>query len=434
MPATISEIGPCKKLLQVNVPKDFVRERLDRNYKDLVNSIALPGFRKGKVPRAVLEKRFGKHVEQELTQTLVQETLGEALEENKLQPIGEPKLDKVEFDASKDPALVYQATVSVRPEFDLPSLEGIKVEKKAVEVSDAEVDESLEQSRRARGELRPKADDATVGAEDFMIADISVSAEGTETQSREGGHYWVKNGLLDFGIEVTDLGAKLASTKIGESVTFVHELPQRYPAAAARGKPGTVTITVKELKELKLPPLDDAFAKDAGFETLKELKDEVRQRLLRQKDQDADLDAEERAVEMALDRVDFAVPADVVDQELDELALRAQMSARYRGMSEQEAAAEAGKVRSGSRADVERRLKGVFLLDKIAKEQKIFATEDEVRQAVSQMAAQHNRSEAELEAEMEKQGGIVRLRFDIRLDKARKWLRSKVEVVETTTR
>src|SRR5436305_14658638 len=110
MPAQISEIGPCKKLVKVSVPQDRVKQQLEKNYHELTHTIALPGFRKGRVPRALLEKRFGKHVEQELRNTLIQETLGEALEEGKLQPIGEPKVDKLEFDAAKDPALQYEAT------------------------------------------------------------------------------------------------------------------------------------------------------------------------------------------------------------------------------------------------------------------------------------------------------------------------------------
>jgi len=430
MPSTVAEIGPCKKLVQVNVPRENVKERLEKNYHDLSHSISLPGFRKGKVPRAIIEKRFGKHVEQELAQTLIQETLGQAIEESKLQPIGEPKLAKVAFDSTKDPALTYEATISVRPEFEIPSFEGVRVEKTTAVATDEDVLESLEQSRRARGELKPKGDADTIGAEDFIIADVSVVVDGAEAHKFEKGHYWVKNGVLDGGIEVKDLAEKLKDKKIGDAVAIPVTLGNRFPIDAARGKDATVVLKILEAKVVEMPALDDAFAKDAGFDGLQELKDEVRNRLLRQRDEEADVEAEEKAVELILDRVEFTLPADVVEQELDELALRAQMQARYKGASEQDAAAEAGKVRTGSRAEVERRLKGVFLLDKIAKENKIFATEDEVQQAIAAMAQRYGRPVDEVEAELDKQGGVTRLRFDIRLDKSRKWLRTKVEVVE----
>jgi trigger factor len=429
MAANISEIGPCKKLVKVTVPQERVKTQLEKSYRDVSHTIALPGFRKGRVPRSLIEKRFGKHIEQELQQNLIQETLGEALEEGKLQPIGEPKVDKLEFDASKDPALQYEATVAVRPEFTVPDLKGIRVERPPAEASDQDVAESLEASRRARGELRPRPDDAAVGAEDFIVADVEYLLDGQSLRKVEAGHYWVKNGRLD-GPEVKDLAAKLAKTKAGETASFKLKLDDKFPVESARGKEATVNIAVKELKEVKMPALDDEFAKEAGFDTLKELKDEIRQRLLRQRDEQANAEVEEKALEAALERVKFDVPSDIVDQELDELALRAQLRAKYSGKSEEEASGEAGKIRAGSRAEVERRLKGIFLLDRIARDNKIFATEDEVEQAVQSMAARYGRPVEEVHAELDKEGGVQRLRFDLRMDKARKWLRSKVEVVE----
>ncbi len=430
MAATISEVGPCKKLVKVTVPRDRVKQQLEKNYHDLSHSVNLPGFRKGKVPRAVLEKRFGKHIEQELRQTLIQETLGEALEEGKLQPIGEPKVDKLEFDAAKDPALQFEATVAVRPEFEVPGLDGIRVERDAGAVTDEDVAESLEQSRRARGELRPKPEGATVGKEDFLIADVEYFVGGESVRKTDGGHFWVRNDRLDAGIEAKDLAHRLAKAKVGDAVEFQVTLPDTLPEEAARGKEATVKLAVKELKEVSLPALDDGFAKDAGFESLAEFKDEVRQRLLRARDEQAEADVEERALEAALDLVKFDLPADIVEQELDELALRGQTRAKYAGASEEEAAAEAGKVRAGSRGEVERRLKGVFLLDRIARENKIFVTEDEVERAVQAMAARYGRPAAEFAEEMDREGGLGRLRFDLRMEKARKWLKSKVEVVD----
>lgn len=430
MPASISEVGPCKKLVKVSVPRERVKEQLEKNYHELSHSLNIPGFRKGKIPRALIEKRFGKHIEQELQNTLIQETLGEALEEGKLQPIGEPKVDKLEFDASKDPALQYEATVAVRPEFQVPDFKGIRVDRDAAAVTDQDVADSLEQSRRARGELRPKADTDTVAADDFLIADVEYLVDGQQVKKTDGGHFWVRNDRLDAGVEVKDLAAKLASSKIGDTAEFKLTLPDSFPEEAARGKEATVKVTVKELKEVKLPPLDDDFAKDAGFENLGELREEIKQRLLRQRDEMAEAEVEEKALEAALDRVGFDLPSDIVEQELDELALRSQMRAKHQGASEEEAAAEAGKVRAGSRSDVERRLKGVFLLDRIAKENKVYVTEDEVEHAVQAMAARYGRPVAEVQKDLEEQGGLQRLRFDLRMDKARKWLKSKVEVVD----
>jgi trigger factor len=426
MPVEISEVGPCKKRIKVTVPRDRVRQEIEKNYHELSHQIALPGFRRGRVPRGLIEKRFGKSIEQDIRHTLIQTTLNEALEENKLQALGEPRLEREEFDAQKDPALEYEATVAVRPEFALPDFSSLKVEKPAVAVSPDEVDESLEASRRARGELAEKAEGETIGREDAIVADVEFLAGGESKRKEEGAHIWLKNDRIG-PVKVEDLAGKLAGKKAGDTVEIPAALP---PAIGVEGTDTAIRLHVKEAKTVKLPALDEAFAKEAGFEDLKQMKEEVRSRILRQKEEAAEREVEEKLVEMALAKVAFDLPDDVVEQELDELALRAQTRAKYLGKSEEEAAAEAGRVRSASRDEVVARLKGIFLLDKIAREHKIFATEDEVNRAVAQMAERYGRTADDVYRELEGSGAISRLRHDLRMEKARKWLRSKAEVIE----
>lgn len=426
MPAEIHEIGPCKKRIRVTVPRDRVRQELEKNYSQLTGSVALPGFRKGRVPRGLLEKRFGKTIEQEIEQSLIAETLQEALEENKLQALGEPKLEKREFDKEKDPALEYEATVAVRPEFEVPSLEGVRVEKAAPTATDDEVLESLEHSRRARGEMKPTALDATVGPEDAIVVDVEFLAGGETKRREENGHVWVKNDRVG-PVKVEKLAEKLAGKKRGDVVEIEVELPK---SLGIEGTKTGLRLFVKDIKEIVLPALDDAFAKEAGFDSLKEMKEEVRSRILRAKDEAANAEVEQKIIDALLAKVSFDLPDDIVEQELDEVALRTKLRSQYQGKSEEDAAADAGAVRSASRDEVVRRLKGIFLLDKIARDQKIFATEEDVRQAVARMAERYGRSPEEVAAELESSGSMARLRYDLRMDKAKKWLRSKVEVVE----
>jgi len=176
--------------------------------------------------------------------------------------------------------------------------------------------------------------------------------------------------------------------------------------------------------------MDEAFAKEAGFDTLSEMKEEIRSRILRAKDEQAEREVEEKVLDAVLARASFEIPDDIVEQELDELALRAQMRAKYLGKTDAEAAVEAGEVRTSSREEVVRRLKGIFLLDKIAREQKLFATEDEVAEVVDRMAERSRRPAKEVAEERESSGAMARLRHDLRMEKARKWLRSKAEVIE----
>jgi trigger factor len=426
MPVEINEIGPCKKRIKVTVAKERVTQEIEKNYREVAHTIALPGFRKGRVPRHIIEKRFGKSIEHEIEQNLIQSTLNEALEENKLLPIGEPKLENHEFDKSKDPALAYEATVAVRPEFALPDLAGLTAEKAAIVATDQEIAESLEQSRRARGELIPKAEAEPIGPEDAIIADVEFLADGAVKRTEEGGHIWLKNDRVG-PVKVEGLAAKAAGKKAGDAIEFAAELPA---SLGVEGGNTAIRLKVKEVKTAKMPALDDAFAQESGFENLKEMREEVRSRMLRAKDEQAEREVEEKLVEGLVSRVQFELPEDLVDQELDELALRAQMRAKYLGKSEEDAAAEAGKIRGASREEVVRRLKGVFLLDKIAREHKIFATEDEVGRAIAQMAERYNRSFDEVMKELDQSGAVARLRHDLRMDKARKFVRSKAAVAE----
>jgi trigger factor len=426
MPIEIQEVGPCKKRIRVTVPKSRVREEIEKNYQDLSHAISLPGFRRGRVPRQLLEKRFGKSIEHEIEQALIRQTLTEALEENKLLPLGEPKLEKCGFDAEKDPALEFEATVAVRPEFALPDLDNLKVEKRAIVATDEEVQESLEASRRARRELKPKPEGAEVGPEDAIVADIEFLAGGEPKRKEENALIWVKSDRVG-PVKVEGLAAKLAGKKAGDAIEFEAALP---PSIGVSGAGTAIRLAVKEVKEVFMPAIDEQFAKDAGFDDLKEMKEEIRSRILRAKDEAAERELENEVLDRVLERVSFEVPDDLVEQELDDLALRVKIRAKYEGRTEEEAAAEAGKLRASSREDVVRRLKGIFLLDRIAREQKIFATEDEVAAAVARMAQHYGRSPGEVLQEMESSGALSHLRHELRMEKARKWLRSKAEVVE----
>jgi len=426
MPVEISEVGPCKKKIKVTVERERVRQEIDKNYREICKTVALPGFRKGHVPRAVVEKRFGPGILADIQQSLIRSTLSEALDDNKLQILGEPKLEKHEFDKEKDPALQFEATVAVRPEFAIPALDGLKAEKAAVAVTDEEVNESLEHTRRARGEMIDRPEDEGFETEDAVIANVEFVAGGEVKRKEEGGHIWPKNNRIG-PVKVDDLAAKFLGKTAGDTVEI--EVPE-FPKAVGIEGPGSLRVQIRTVRAIKTPALDEAFAKDAGFENLGEMREEVRSRMLRAKDESAEREVEEKVVEELMKRVGFELPEDIIDQELDELALRAQTRAKYLGKSEEEAAAEAGKVRGASRDEVVQRLKAVFLLDKIAREQKIFATEDEVAQAVLEMAARYGKTAEEMAGELEQSGAVNRIRHDLRMDKTRKFLRSKAEVIE----
>ncbi len=431
----IQEAGPCKKKLKIAVPRDTYREKLDANYRELSTTVRIPGFRPGKAPRQLLEKRFGKHVEEELKQNLIHEATHEAIEEHKLQAIGEPKVENVSFDREKELALEFEVTVAVKPEFDVPSLADLKVERPPIEVKDDEVKGSLEHMKRARGELRAKPDDAAVEPDDFLVADVEWKdpTSGEVALSKSGLPILLKSERIE-DTPVPGLTNQLQGLKREQSAEVDATLSEKFPKADLRNQPAKVKVTIKELKQAVYPEMDDAFAKESGFEDLKDMHEQVRNRLLRAKDAEADRVVENRIIEALLGRVKIDLPEDIVQQELTEATARAEMKLRYQGKSADEAEQEAEKQRDETRGEVEQRLKAVFLLDKIAREEKVFVTEDEVDAAVAEMAPRYGKPPAELREELERSGAIARLRADLRSDKTLKLIRSKVQVVDAENR
>jgi trigger factor len=431
MTVEILDIGPCKKKIKVHVSKERVSQELAKSYREVSRSLSLKGFRRGHVPIKLIEKRFGESIEHDLRKSLVHETLHECIEENNLDVIGEPAIEgEPSFDASRDPAMSYEATIQVRPDFDLPDLNGLRVVRPTVAASDADVAESLDASRRMRAKTEARAEGGAVEIGDLVIADVDYLVDGEVARSVGESTVWTDEPRFG-AVPLPELGQRLAGAKVSDVI----EVPATFPAELGlRGGAHALRFKIGAIHQATLPAIDDDFAKEAGFENLAELKDEVRRQIIRRREQRADAAVDEAVIDELLKRVDFPVPDDIVDKELDDLALRAILSAQYRGAPEEEAKAEGGKVRAASRDEVVRRLKALFLLDKLAAREKIFATEGELDQAIASMAARRGRSADDTRAELEKTGMMARLRYEVRIDKARAHLRDRVEVIDAENR
>jgi trigger factor len=437
MPVEIQDIGPCKKLLTIHVSKDRVTRELERSYSEVRRTVSIKGFRPGRVPVKLLEKRFGPAIERDLKQNLMQESLFETIEEKDLSVLGEPKVDaeKVSFDKTQDPALSFEVTVQVRPEFELPDLSDLTVYRTAAEVTDKDVDESIEASSRMRAQSEPKeapeGEEAAVEAGNLVIAQVELKADGVTAREVSRVPLWPGETQV-LGIDLPDLWKELEGEPADTEVVFEDvNIPKE---AGLEGERFDLMIVIEEIRTVELPTVDDAFAEGMGFDNLGELKEAIRARLFRQREQRADEQVDEALVEELIKRTDFPIPADMVEKELDDMALRTMLNAQMRGVSEEEAQAAGGKVRAASEAEVTTKLKGLFLLDKIATNAKLFATEDDVENAIREMAQRRNRSVDELTAELDQQGGISRLRYELRMDKARAHLRAQAKVIDAENR
>ncbi len=255
----IEEAGPCKKLVKASVPADKVKEVLDHNYGELATTVSLPGFRRGRVPRRLLEKRFGEDLEKDVKESLLAESFEELAREEDFRILGEPSFDKVEFDSGSD--FTYEAEVTVYPEFDLPEYKGIEVEKIDSGVEEGRLDEELEKLRKSRAEMVP-VDADKAEADDQFIGSYELIEDDAALKTVDQAGFVPSSGNLEaFAIEdleklVEKWDRSGAETSDGAPLEIEVTVPGHYPDEVLRGKEVLLRFQLEKTLTADLPELD----------------------------------------------------------------------------------------------------------------------------------------------------------------------------------
>jgi trigger factor len=420
----VEEPGPCKRVLKISVPVEKVQLEIEKSYKELGSNLAYPGFRKGKVPRQILEKRFGDQIRDEVKDGLLQSTFEEALESKELSPLGEPEFDKIEFEASKP--FTYEVKLSVRPEFELGEYKGIQVEEPDTEPAEAEIEAALNQIRQGRAELVP-AEDGVSQAGDYLIADIGLYVEDEEVFLEEEASLRVGGDTI-MGVQDQKILDFLVGAKVDERREVEVPLADDFREEKHRGKTGKFTLLPKEVKRIKLPELDDDFAKELKFESAEELREETVSRLRAQKAAEKPMRIENDIVERILAGLDLPLPDDILEKEADAVAFRTRLRLLRLGMQEEQIEKHLEEERPRSKESIGRNLREMFVLEKIAEAEKIFVTEDEVDQHLTARAEAYGSTLADMKQEMRSSGELAGLRMEMRHEKVRAFLREHAKV------
>ena len=308
MKSAVETLNPTRVKLTVEVPFDELEPSMTTAYKTIGEKVTVPGFRKGKVPPRIIDQRFGRAaVLQEAVNEALPKFYGRAAEENELRPLGQPQVDVTDVpDPSGGGDLRFTVEVDVRPTIELPDYSTLSVTVDDVEVTDADVDERLEQLRERFGTLLGVDRAAADG--DFVSIDIAGEIDGEEIDTAKGLSYQVGNGTMLDGLDdaLTDLSA-------GESTTFTAPLA----GGDRSGEDADITVTLQSVKERQLPDADDDFAQLASeFDTLDELRDDLRAQAAKAKAFEQGVQARDRVLEALLDAVDVPVPDSMVADEV----------------------------------------------------------------------------------------------------------------------
>lgn len=427
MEKQISELGPCKRKLEVSLTADEVKAKLDEDADELTRQASIRGFRPGHAPKALVMRQFKEELGQQVREDLMNESFSSALEENELDLIGQPSFENVEFDL--DSGLSYEATFEIRPDFELPEYKGITVKRPEAEVTDEQVDEMIDSLRRRRTRLGDTDDDAVTETEDFITCDLKMVGPEDEEIYADEDALVCPNGNYVGPHILEGAGEMFVGKKRGDEITGEVTLPETFREEAHRGKTVTIKATVKGIRRPTLPELDDAFAADFGVETVDQLREQVKVELGNQAEAATRQQMQKQIEDTLLERVDFALPEDLVDAASEDQMRRRQLNMMMQGMRPPEQTdEEKEKEKSEALEETRRSFRLQLIMDKIAEKEKVFATEDDISREVMALAQRQHQPVEKVVEQLEKQGGFSQLRNQVRMNKTMDLLMDKAEI------
>ncbi|WP_347319995.1 trigger factor [Rossellomorea sp. RS05] len=407
-------------VLTIEVEAAKVNEGLDAAFKKVVKQVNVPGFRKGKMPRGMFEKRFGvESLYQDALDIILPEAYANAIEETGIEPIDRPEIDVEQMEKGKD--LVFTAKVQVKPEVKLGDYKGLEVEKVDDEVTAEDVEAELTSLQEKQAELVVK-EEGKAEEGDTVTMDFEGFVEGEAFEGGQADNYSLELGSGQF---IPGFEEQLVGVAAGEEKDVEVSFPEEYHAAELAGKAATFKVKIHEIKAKELPALDDEFAKDADeeVETLAELKEKIENRLKESKKTEAETAVREALVEKASENAEVEIPDVMVDAEVDrmmqEFGQRLQMQGmtlelyfQFSGQSEED-------LRGQMKEDAGKRVRTNLTLEAIAAAENLEVTDEEAEEEVNKMAEQYNMSADNIKQAL---GGLDTLKADLKVRKALEFL------------
>lgn len=413
MKSAVETLSPTRAKLTVEVPFEELKPSLDAAYKQIAKQINVPGFRRGKVPPAVIDRQVGRGaVLDQAINDVVPQKYVEALQANSLQPLAQPEIEVTKFEDNQ--ALEFTAEVDIRPEIALPAYDGVEAHVDDIELSDADVEEQVEALRERFATLIDVERPAAEG--DFVVMDLVATRDGEPIEGAEvsGMSYRVgRGGMLD------GLDEALVGMSAGDEKTFQSELV----GGDLVGEAVDVAVTVSQVQEQELPELDDEFAQMASeFDTVEELTADVRERLGRGRRLEQAAAARDAVLEQLLDRVEVPLPEVVVTDELNARRQNVEQQLAYAGITMEKYLEDEGQTMEEFEADLERRVRDAvaaqFLLDEVAKKEEFGIDQAELSEHLVRRAQQSGQDPQEFANHMFEHNHIPELVQEILRGKA----------------
>ena len=407
---TVENLAPCKKLVRVELDAAAVDAAFAAITKDYQKQAALPGFRPDKAPLPMVVKKYDAEIKEEAKRKLIGENYRQAIEEQKLQVVGYPDIEEVQF--GRGQALQFTATIETAPEFQLPEYKGLPAQLETKTVSDADVERALEllrgQNAKFETVARPLAggDIAVVNytgtCDGKPISDLAPTAKGLTEQT----NFWVETADNGF---IPGFAAQLIGAQAGEKRTVNVDFPADFVTPQLSGKKGVYEVEVVEVKEKVLPPLDEELAKKFGAENLEKLKEGVRKDLENELKYSQSKAIRAQTIRALLGRVNFELPESAVANETRNVVYDLVRQNTQRGVGRELIEKQKDEIYSHAAVSAKERVKLAFLVGRIAEQEKITVTQDDVLKRAQQLAIMYQMPFDQFIKDLQKRNGVNEL-------------------------
>ena len=383
--------------LEITVEAEKFENAMKKVYFQNAKYINIPGFRKGKAPMNIVEKYYGAQIfYEDAFNDIATQAYDEALEENKIDVVSRPTVDIIQMEKGKD--VIFSAVVQVKPEVKLGKYKGIDIKKVEYPVKDEDIEKELQKMQEKNARLVTVEDRALENG-DIATIDFEGFVDGVafEGGKAEGHELEIGSGAFIPGFE-----EQLVNMKIDEEKEIKVTFPKEYFSKDLAGKEATFKVKLHEIKKKELPKLDDEFAKDVSeFDTLKELKSDIKNKMEKENEQKAKYETEESAIKAVCDNVKIDIPSGMIDMEVDHMIQDINQRLSYQGLKLDQYLKMIGKTEQEVRKEYEPQaieaIKSRLTLEAIRKEEKIEASEEEIKEKLEEMAKNYGKKVEEIQ-------------------------------------
>lgn len=432
MTSNIQELGPCKRRLTITIPVDDVTTAINKSYGELRKNVTIPGFRKGKTPRKVLEKRFGDHILEDVKKDLVVDGIQDSIREHQLEVVSDPDFEFADIKMDAESDMKFEVDIEIRPEFELPQIDDIEVTRTLKAVGDEEIDKVIENLRNERASWIPVEDEGAK-AKDLVIGKFELKDGDEVAFERNQSHLVVGDDSKLAGVPLPDMEKLFVDVTLDQVVTCKVDIPEDHPVSDIKGRTLDASFKVEEIKRMELPEINDEFAENFGLESLSDLRNKVKEDVGNHMKDEANHKVEEDIIDAILERIPMDLPESTVNRAVERQAQEVLMQRLMAGeLQADNIVAAQAELKTELLPQAEKSIRAWYVIQKLAKREKIFSTETDYNERIETMAAAKGSTPTAIREEIAKHDASEQVRTDILETKVRKWLTEQVKIVDET--